>query len=51
MLAIGEMRKCLEAFRPSMGGPIASALDENLTPTGSNLTNLLLIELLEKQSD
>ena len=50
-LPMADLRKHLEALRPGNGGASTSAVGKNPTPTRADLTNLLLIELLEKQGD
>jgi len=45
---MGEMRKHFEALQPGAKGPITNEMGENPTSIGVDLTNLLLIKLLEK---
>jgi len=48
---IANLRKRLETLRLGNGGALASAVGENPTPIGADLTNLLLIKLLEKHGE
>jgi len=41
---IADLRKLLEGLRPTNGGVSASVVGESPTPTGADLTNLLLID-------
>jgi len=48
---MADLREPLDALLPGNRGPLISHIGENPSPYGANLTNLLLIELLEKQSE
>ena len=50
-MPITDLRKRLEGLRPGNGGTSTSPMGESPTCTGANLTNLLLIKLLEKQGE
>jgi len=43
-LPIADLRKWLESLRSGNGGPLSGVVGANLTPTGADLTNFLLIE-------
>ena len=46
---MANLRKFLKPLHPRNGGASTSVVGENPAPTGADLTNLLLIELLEKR--
>jgi len=48
---MSSLREWLEALRPSNGNRSRSQEDKTNPPTGADLTNLLLLELLQKQGE
>ena len=45
------LREQLEALRPRNGNGSRSQIDETNSPMGNELTNLLLLEMLQKQGE
>ena len=50
-IPMAAFRERLEALRPRNGNGSRSQIDETNPPTGAELTNLLLLELLQKQGE
>jgi len=48
---MAALREQLEALRPRNGNGSRSQIDETNPPTGAELTNLLLLETLQKQEE
>ena len=50
-IPMAALRERLEALRPQNGNGSHSQIDETNLPTGTKLTNLLLLEMLQKQGE
>ena len=50
-IPMATLRELLEALRPRNGNGSRSQIDETNPPTGTKLTNLLLLEMLQKQGE
>ena len=50
-IPMAALRERLEALRPWNGNGSRSQIDETNPPSGAELTNLLLLEMLQKQGE